>query len=389
MKRYTDRILDLCDPPIVKFKAEAEKRLDYTKKILNLNQAVPSYPAPEAVKESLKAELEKSSYSFYTKDEGNDILRKRISEEINRMFKAGIEMENICVTSGANNAFYSMLPVIAGENDEVILLTPYYFNHYMSLKSYGIKPVELPLDISNSLSIPYEMIEKKAGDRTRAVVLVNPSNPTGRSYSMEEIEKLYRICRGKGLYLVSDEVYTHFHDDYPEQGSVLRLPDFKNGKVVCINSFSKTYSITGLRAGFITASGDFITQFVKVQDSNIICASTLAQAAALTGIEKCSEWLEEKIRIMKEKKEYFIKLFRETESVFRIVSAGSFFIYLDYDGEIDSEELCYRLIEKENLVSLPGTCFGAEQKKAIRLALGNIETSDIPLVIEKLSRVRI
>ena len=389
MNKYTERIIDIYDPPIVKFKAEAEKRIDRSKPVINLNQAVPSYPAPDEITEAVRKEIEKPSYSFYTKDEGTDILRKRISEEINRMYSVNTDMDNICVTSGANNAFYSVLPVIAESGDEIIIFTPYYFNHYMSIKAYGIKPVEVPLDAENSFSVPFDILEDKISSKTKAAVFVNPSNPTGRSYSIEEIKKLHEFCKSKNIYLISDEVYTHFHDSYPDQGSVIRLDDFLESRTVCINSFSKAYSITGLRAGFITASEDFIKQFIKIQDSNIICVSSLAQTAAYAGMEKCSLWLNEKIEMMKSKKELFLELFNGKESMFRIVSSGSFFLYLNYDEDIGSEELCYSMIEKDNIIALPGTCFGSDQKKALRLALGNVEMNNIPFTVEKLSGFRI
>ncbi len=88
---------------------------------------------------------------------------------------------------------------------------------------------------------------------------------------------------------------------------------------------------------------------------------------------------------MRRKKEMFLKLFAERESMFKIVSSGSFFLYLNYDKEIGSEELCYRMIEKENIVSLPGTCFGSDQGRALRLALGNVESANIPFVVDKLT----
>ena len=389
MDKYTDRIKGIYEPPIVKYKAEAEKRIDRSKPVINLNQAVPSYPAPDEIKAAIRSEIEKPSYSFYTKDEGTDVLRIRISEELNSMFSVKTVMENICVTSGANNAFYSILPVIAESGDEIIIFTPYYFNHYMSLKAYGIVPVEVPLDAENNFSIPYDLLQKKINGRTRGIVFVNPSNPTGRSYSMDDIIKLHSICSEKNIYLISDEVYTHFHDDYPGQGSVLRLEDFFTSKTVCINSFSKTYSITGLRAGFITASEGFIKQFIKIQDSNIICVSSIAQTAAFAGMEKCSLWLKNKISLMRRKKEIFLDLFSKKESMFRIVSSGSFFIYLNYEADIECEKLCYLMIEKENIISLPGTCFGSGQNKALRLALGNVDTEDIPFVVEKLTGFRI
>jgi aspartate/methionine/tyrosine aminotransferase len=280
-----------------------------------------------------------------------------------------------------------MLPVIASAGDEVILLTPFYFNHYMSLKIAGIKPVEIILDPLEQFALPYDKIEKAITEKTKAVVFVNPCNPTGRSYTQAEVDKLYEICRKKKIYLVSDEVYSCFHDSYPKSASVLNNSAFPE-YCVCINSYSKTYSITGLRVGFVTASEEFIYQFTKIQDSNVVCVSTLSQAAALAGIKYAGEWLEEKILFSRNKKEKFINLFKASGSKFKIVSSGSFFIYLNYDDHsIKAKDLCFMMMEKENVVTLPGEYFGSAQDYAIRLALGNLQESEVEPVIQKLAKI--
>ncbi|MCL2706549.1 MAG: aminotransferase class I/II-fold pyridoxal phosphate-dependent enzyme, partial [Spirochaetaceae bacterium] len=148
------------------------------------------------------------------------------------------------------------------------------------------------------------------------------------------------------------------------------------------------YSITGLRAGFITASEDFIYHFTKVQDSNVVCVSTLSQAAALTGIKYAGEWLNERIIFSRNKKEKFINLFRKSGTKFKMVSFGSFFIYLNYDDHsIKAKDLCFLMMEKENIVTLPGEYFGSCQDYAIRLALGNLLENEIEPVIEKLAKI--
>ncbi|MCL2480791.1 MAG: pyridoxal phosphate-dependent aminotransferase [Spirochaetaceae bacterium] len=387
MNKFTKNIEDVYFPPIVKFKEEAAKRVDHSKPIFNLNQAIPNYQPPDVIKKAIRQELEKPSFCFYTFDEGIPELREAIADSLNRTFTKKVSRSNICVVPGANNGYYSMLPVIASSGDEVILLTPYYFNHYMSLKIAGIKPVEIILDPADSFSLPYAKIESSVTNKTKAVVFVNPCNPTGRSYSQPEVDKLYEICRKKKIYLISDEVYSCFHDSYPKSTSVLNnnaFPDY----CVCINSFSKTYSITGLRAGFITASEEFIHHFTKVQDSNVVCVSTLSQAAALAGIKYAGEWLNGKIIFSRNKKEKFINLFKKSGSKFKMISSGSFFIYLNYDDHsIKAKDLCFMMMEKENIVTLPGEYFGSCQDYAIRLALGNLQESEIEPVIEKLAKI--
>ncbi|MCL2793208.1 MAG: aminotransferase class I/II-fold pyridoxal phosphate-dependent enzyme [Spirochaetaceae bacterium] len=387
MNKFTKNIEDVYFPPIVEFKAQAAKRLDHSKPIFNLNQAIPNYQPPDVIKKAIREELEKPSYCFYTFDEGIPELRDAIADSLNKTFVKKVSRPNICVVPGANNAYFSMLPVIASSGDEVILLTPYYFNHYMSLKIAGIKPVEIILDPADSFSLPYDKIESSVTDKTKAIVFVNPCNPTGRSYTQAEVDKLYEICRKKKIYLISDEVYSCFHDSYPKPASVLNnnaFPDY----CICINSFSKTYSITGLRAGFITASEEFIYHFTKVQDSNVVCVSTLSQAAALAGIKYADEWLNEKIAFLKNKKEKFIDLFKKSGTKFKLISSGSFFIYLNYDDHsIKAKDLCFMMMEKENIVALPGEYFGSCQDYAVRLALGNLQESEIEPVIEKLAKI--
>jgi len=387
MNEFTKNIEDVYFPPIVKFKEEAAKRLDHSKPIFNLNQAIPNYQPPDVIKKAIREELEKPSFCFYTFDEGIPELREAIADSLNSTFIKKVSRSNICVVPGANNGYYSILPVIASSGDEVILLTPYYFNHYMSLKIAGIKPVEIILDPADSFSLPYDKIESSVTDKTKAIVFVNPCNPTGRSYSQQEVDKLFDICRKKKIYLISDEVYSCFHDSYPKSASVLNNNAFPE-YCVCINSFSKTYSITGLRAGFIVASEEFIYHFTKVQDSNVVCVSTLSQAAALAGIRYAGEWLKERIVFSRNKKEKFIHLFKKSGTKFKMVSFGSFFIYLNYDDHsIKAKDLCFMMMEKENIVTLPGEYFGSCQDYAIRLALGNLQESEIEPVIEKLAKI--
>ncbi len=387
MDQFTSNIEDVYFPPIVKFKAEAAKRLDYTKPVLNLNQAIPNYQPPDVIKKAIMDELGKTSFCFYTFDEGIPELREAIADSLNSTYTQKVSRTNICVVPGANNGYYSMLPVIASSGDEVILLTPFYFNHYMSLKIAGIKPVEIILDPDKGFPIPYDKIASAITDKTKALVFVNPCNPTGRSYGQEEVDRLYNLCREKRIYLVSDEVYSCFHDSYPAPASVLNNPAFPDYSV-CINSYSKTFSITGLRVGFIAASEDFIHHFTKVQDSNVVCVSTLSQAAALAGLKHAGKWLKEKIQFSREKKEKFITLFNQSGTGFRIVSSGSFFIYLNYSGSgIKAFDLCCRMMEKENIVTLPGEYFGSGQDYAIRLALGNLHEHELETAVEKLAKI--
>jgi len=383
MSQFPGHILDLYFPPICNFKKLASEKIDRNKKIYDLNQAVPDYLPPDNIRNSLLKNLNSDDYPFYTPGEGLPEFRAAISKELESIYEGQVESRNICVVAGANNAFYSVLSTIASPGDEIILLTPHYFNHYMAARILNITPVEVVLDAGRGLPLSIDKIIEKVTSRTRAVVLVNPGNPTGKCYPQNEVNALYEMCRKKEIFLISDEVYNYFHNDYPRPASVINasgFPDF----AVSIHSYSKTFSLTGFRVGFIVASEKFLHHFMKVHDTNVICAPRFGQIAAMEGLRASREWVEEKVKIMSSRVRAFEEFFRKKESKFSIVSSGVFFIYLNFEMPAAAEEVCLKLIEKENLIMLPGTFSGRGQEKSIRLALGKLSLEDIPEVVRKI-----
>lgn len=382
--KYSRNLVDLYSPPICKFKELACEKLDKKKKIYDLNQAVPNYLPPENIKMALREALEDTTYPYYTAGEGFTQFREAICEELNLLYDPVLSVENIFVVAGANNAFYSLLPGIAGPGDEIILISPYYFNHHMAAIIYGVKPVEAFSDAEEGFKLPIENIRQKLSKQTKAVVLVNPSNPTGRSYSQAEINELINLCVGNGIFLISDEVYNYFHDDYPNPASVINRFDSNKEDsefIVSIHSYSKTFSLTGLRVGFLVAHKALLNIFAKVHDTNIISAPSIAQLAALEGLNSSKSWLEDKIAMMRRRLKVFEREFRQKKSMFKISSSGSFFVYLKHAFSNTSYEICENLAEKENLIMLPGEFFGSGQEKAIRIALGNLDEENIENVV--------
>jgi aspartate/methionine/tyrosine aminotransferase len=375
---------DLYDPPILAFNRSIRSRLDPGKPVIDLNQAVPDYPPPDCITAVLRRALKEGGYHVYTEDEGLPELRGEIVKELHRLYGNELDTDFICVTAGANNAFFSALAVAAGSGDEIILLSPWYFNHHMAARILGIGVREVHLDPEDGFALHMGRIRAAVTHRTRAVVLVNPSNPTGRSYRQEDVEALHRLCRELGLLLISDEVYTCFHDDYPRPASPLRLPGGLD-HAIAIHSFSKSYALTGLRTGFIAAHPDFIRQYLKVHDTATICAPRLGQIAALAGLREGRSWLEERIADMRRRSLVFEERFREKHLPFRLLSRGAFFVWLRHESALTGAEVCMRLAENRNLILLPGRFFGSGREKAVRIALGNLDEARVPWVLDQLS----
>ena len=386
LMKYSRSVEELYYPPICEFKGLAAKLLKQDLPIFDLNQAVPDYLPPDTIKQALISSVENKMFPYYTPDEGLPAFRKSVLKELSNLYECSISENQLVAVAGANNGFFSVLGTIAEAGDEIILLSPYYFNHFMASRIFGVEPILIVQNPEENFPIPMEEIEKNINKKTRAIVLVNPSNPTGRSYSQEEINKLYTLCKTEGILLISDEVYNYFHIDYPKPASVLNVPQFWENSVA-IHSYSKTFSLTGYRIGFVVAGENFIHQFMKVHDTNLICAPRIGQLLAIEGLCTGKTWLENKISMLKQRLELFTEAMNKKSSLFRIVSSGAFFVYVKYDrADKDCIEVCKELMRKENIVALPGSFFGPGQESFIRFALGNISEQKIPELVNKLHR---
>ncbi len=377
---FPDNIAGLYDPPICDFKSFAADALAADAKVYDLSQAVPNYPPPENIRSTLTWALDAEDYYPYTPDEGLPALRATVAEELGRLYSHAPGADALCATAGANNAFYSTLSTIAAPGDEVVFLAPYYFNHYMTARILRLKPVVAELSAKDGYALDLDRISAALSDKTRALVLVNPSNPTGKSYPQADVDALFALCAERGVTLISDEVYNYFHDDYPRPASVLNIENFAE-HAVSIHSYSKTFSLTGFRIGFVASSPAFRRQFLKVHDSSVICAPRLGQVAAIAGLRDAKGWLRDRIAQMRARVDAFRTAFAARDSAFRIASAGGFFVYLNFDLPAAAVDVCRGFVEKSNTILLPGSFFGPGQERALRLALGNVEERDIAEVV--------
>ena len=385
MKSINPNLKDLYAPPICAFKNKAETMLDTGRPVLDLNQAVPDYPPPECIRRALAEAVKGESLFRYTADEGIPELREAVAEDLSRLYRNRFDKRDIMVTAGANSGFFLALSALAAPGDEIILLSPYYFNHFMAARILGVSVREVRMDPAGGFIPPREKILEAVSRRTRALVLVNPGNPTGVSYPQEVVDGLYGICRDAGIWLISDEVYNYFHADYPHPASPLNIEGALE-HVVSLHSFSKTFSITGLRAGFIAAAPGLQSHILKSQDTISICAPVPGQLAALAGLRGAGAWLEDRIAEMHDRSLTFEKLFRARDLPFRILSRGAFFVYLEHEFPESGQALCERMIVRENLVMLPGSYFGSGQEITIRAALGNMNRERISDVLDALAR---
>jgi len=267
----------------------------------------------------------------------------------------------------------------------VIVQTPYYFDHDMGLAMLGIKRRYAPFDPASG-GIPSALaIASLITQRTRAVLLVTPSNPTGAVTPPAVVEELYILCKKRNIALVLDETYADFIASDAPPHRLFTNPDWGE-HLIHIMSFGKSYSLTGYRAGLLLASDRLIHHALKVQDTMVVCQPRLTQMALAFAADTLDSWVRENCLMMARRHDLFCKEFALPGNPFELVASGSFFGWVRHPfAGLTGRRAARKLIDEAGLLTLPGEVFGPGFEGYLRLALGNIGEEKIP---EAMARLR-
>ena len=380
--QITETVCQVQPPPITEVKSWiAGRNFPADRPLVDLCQAIPSYPPPAELISYLRNALDDPMIFKYSPDEGLADVRQDLCYWYQRVYQGGPNPGQLCLTIGASQAFWLAMICLCRPGDEVIIQLPAYFDHLMGLQTWGIKAVHAPFDPATAGQPDLKTIESLITARTRAILLVTPSNPTGAVISSERIDRLLDLAEANHLTLILDETYNAFVEGTPHQ--LFKRKDWTE-HFVQIASFGKTFALTGLRCGALVAGSAMIEQALKVQDSMVVCQSRPAQLALQYGCRHLDAWTKSNSETMKERHDRFKKDFIAAGSSFELVASGSFFAWIRHPWtSLTGRQAARKLAEEANLICLPGEAFGPGLEPYLRLAFGNIETDQIPLAIER------
>lgn len=351
--------------------------------LIDVSQAAPGYPPADGLREHL-AGLNLAEAARYGPVLGQPELRAALADDISATYRAPVRPEQTAITAGANQAFCLAVNVLCRAGEQVILPLPYYFNHDMWLRIGGMEPVYLPAD--GDLIPDAGRAETLITDRTRAIVLVTPNNPTGREYPPQVIRDFARLARERGLYLILDETYRDFREEPSPPHDLFSAPDWERF-LVHIHSFSKVFAITGLRVGGLAARPGLLAEVNKAADCLTICPNRIGQEAALYGLRHLGEWVEDNRRRMTERLQKFTAAV--ASGPYQTASAGAYFAYLRHpfgeEAEGGATGVARRLFEDHSVLALGGDMFGPGQNSYLRLAFGNLDDLRIPELARRLA----
>ncbi|THH38844.1 aminotransferase [Aliishimia ponticola] len=348
--------------------------------LINVSQAAPVDPPPEPLRQAMAdAILTNPDAHLYGPVLGLTPLREALAERTGRIYGGAVTSDQVCITSGCNEAFAAAMTTLCAEGDEVLLPTPWYFNHKMWLDMTGIGAVPLPTG-DDLLPDPVDAAARIT-DRTRAIVLITPNNPGGVEYPAALLSAFRDLARAKGIALVVDETYRDFHAAPGAPHDLFRDPDWDD-TLIHLYSFSKSYRLTGHRVGAMIASPARLAEAEKFLDTVTICPAQVGQIAALWGMQNLDQWLAgERDEILARRKAIADGFAPLAAKGWTLKGLGAYFAYVEHPFDTPSDVLAQNLVHSAGLLCLPATMFypsGApEAAKGLRIAFANLDVDGI------------
>lgn len=337
--------------------------------IISFGAGEPDFDTPAHIKDAARASLDKG-VGKYTEVGGILPLRKAVAAELAAVHKTKIEPDQVLVSSGAKHSLYNLFMALLDPGDEVLIPAPYWVSYPDMVMLAAGRPVILETKAEDDFAVTAAQVAAACSGRTRAIVLNNPSNPTGAVYTRAQIEALAKVVIEKDLLVISDDIYRQLVYGDAEYVSIAAVSPEIAARTILVDGASKTYAMTGWRIGYTAGPRALIQAMAKIQGqstSNPTHIAQIAAVAALTGPQEC---VAEMRKAFDERRLEMVKLLRDIPGVSCREPKGAFYAFPDLsafvgkktqDGAIidDDVKLCDWLVEHGKVAVVPGSGFGA------------------------------
>lgn len=322
---------------------------------INLGQGFPDFNMNDTLIE-LVSKAMRDGNNQYVHMCGLPLLRERLSEKVMKDHQASVNPETeVTITPGGTYAIYTAFTAFLRPGDEVILFEPAYDSYIPNIEINGAVAIGIPLSFP-SYRIDWNLVREKVNDKTKAIIINSPHNPSGTVLEEEDIQALRSIVADTGIFIVSDEVYEHLIFDNKEHLSILRYPDLFERAFVCF-SFGKVYHCTGWKLGYCMAPEPLMKEFRKIHQFNCFSCHAPVQVALAEFLKDESQY-KSLGPFLQKKRDYFNQLMMQTKFV-PLPSYGSYFQLYSYENISEENELDFaiKLTEKANVTTIPVAAF--------------------------------
>ena len=345
----------------------------------------PNFNSPEAAKlAGIEAIVKNMTY--YTPAAGTMEVRKRVAQKL--WEENGIEMDpatEILITPGSKLAFYQAAMAFLDPGDDAMLLEPVWMTYKDVIKMAGANCISVPLSIENNFVVTREMLEQYVTDKTKLIVICNPSNPTGHVMSQQEIQDVADFALEHDLLIIADEIYERLIFDGNKHYSIGAIEAVKD-RVITLNGLSKSHAMMGWRFGYSAAHKDLTKVMMKVQENTITTASGITQYAAITAYD-CNDYVQYMVSEYQKRRDYLYEVLQSIPCITCPKPEGAFYLFfrVDYKG-MNSFELCDYMLQEAKILAVPGDVYGAGGEKCIRFSFAT-SMEDIEKAAERLKDI--
>jgi len=380
-RRVSERIGGIAESATLKVDAKAKSLKAEGRPVIGFGAGEPDFPTPDYIVEAAVEACRDPRNHRYTPAGGLPELKKAIVEKTLRDSGLSVEPSQVLVTNGGKQAIYSAFAAMLDPGDEVIVPAPYWTTYPEAIQLAGGVPVDVLADETQDYKVTVEQLEAARTDRTKVLLFVSPSNPTGAVYTADEIRAVGRWVEDNDLWVLTDEIYEHLVYDGVETGSIPVLCPFLADNCVVVNGVAKTYAMTGWRVGWMIGPTDLVKAATNLQSHATSNVSNVAQRAALAAVSGDLAAVEEMKAAFDRRRKLIVSMLNEIDGIVCPTPHGAFYVYPSVKGLLGKEhggrvlqtsaELAEYILDEAEVAIVPGEAFGSPGYLRLSYALGD------------------
>ncbi|WP_146340948.1 pyridoxal phosphate-dependent aminotransferase [Nesterenkonia sp. NBAIMH1] len=378
--RLSDRISSIAPSATMAVDAKAKAMKAAGEDVIGYGAGEPDFPTPDYIVDAAVAAAKDPRFHRYTPAAGLPDLRQAVAEKTTRDSSYEAESSQVLITNGGKQAVYAALASLVNPGDEVLLPAPFWTTYPEAIQLAGGRAVDVFAGPDQGFKVTVDQLESALTPRTKALIFVSPSNPTGAVYSPEETLEIGRWAAEKGLWVITDEIYEHLtYDDVPFT-SIASLPELADQTVI-VNGVAKTYAMTGWRVGWMVGPQDIIKGATNLQSHSTSNVANVSQAAALAAVTGPMDAVEEMRTAFDRRRRTMVEALSAIPGFECPTPKGAFYAYVDVRGALGrsfggsvpqtSAELAELILERAKVAVVPGEAFGPGGYFRLSYALGD------------------
>ncbi|ASN52720.1 pyridoxal phosphate-dependent aminotransferase [Sinomonas sp. R1AF57] len=384
--RISQRIGSIAESATLAVDAKAKALKAAGRPVIGFGAGEPDFPTPQYIVDAAIEAARQPKYHRYSPAAGLPELREAIAAKTLRDSGYEAAASQVLVTNGGKQAVYNTFATLLDPGDEVLLPTPYWTTYPEAIRLAGGVPVEVFAGPEQGYLVTVDQLEAALTERTKILLFVSPSNPTGAVYSPEQVAEIGRWAASKGLWVVTDEIYEHLtYDGVPFTSIATAAPELGD-KVVILNGVAKTYAMTGWRVGWMVGPADVIKAATNLQSHATSNVANVSQMAALAAVSGPLDAVQEMKAAFDRRRQTMVKMLSEIDGVNCPTPKGAFYVYPDVRGLLGKEiagvrpatsaELAALILDKVEVAIVPGEAFGPSGFVRLSYALGDADLAE-------------